>query len=100
MLALTGSGTLDLAQESADTHFNVRVLNGWEGEGKLVDYLKETPIPLRVYGKWQALNYNLQVDQVLRKQLQGEAKRRLNDWADKNKDSQNGKDVKKFLDKL
>ena len=100
MLALTGSGTLDLAQESADTHFNVRVLDGWEGEGKLVDFLKETPIPLRVYGKWQALNYNLQVDQVLRKQLQGEAKRRLNDWADKNKDSQNGKDVKKFLDKL
>ncbi|WP_061709671.1 outer membrane assembly protein AsmA [Pseudenterobacter timonensis] len=100
MLALTGSGTLDLVQESADTHFNVRVLDGWEGEGKLVDFLKETPIPLRVYGKWQALNYNLQVDQVLRKQLQGEAKRRLNDWADKNKDSQNGKDVKKFLDKL
>ncbi|MEX9251054.1 outer membrane assembly protein AsmA [Pseudenterobacter timonensis] len=100
MLALTGSGTLDLVQESADTHFNVRVLNGWEGEGKLVDFLKETPIPLRVYGKWQALNYSLQVDQVLRKQLQGEAKRRLSDWADKNKDSQNGKDVKKFLDKL
>lgn len=100
MLALTGSGTLDLVQESADTHFNVRVLDGWEGEGKLVNFLKETPIPLRVYGKWHALNYNLQVDQVLRKQLQGEAKRRLNDWADKNKDSQNGKDVKKFLDKL
>ena len=67
---------------------------------KLIDFLKETPVPLSVYGKWQALNYSLQVDQILRKHLQDEAKRRLNSWADRNKDSQNGKDVKKLLDKL
>ena len=100
MLSLTGEGSLDLVKETADTRFNVRVLSGWEGEGKLVDFLKETPIPLTVYGKWQALNYSLQVDQVLRKHLQDEAKRRLNEWADKNKDSQKGKDVKKLLEKL
>ena len=100
MLSLTGEGSLDLVKETADTRFNVRVLSGWEGEGKLVDFLKETPIPLTVYGKWQALNYSLQVDQVLRKHLQDEAKRRLNEWADKNKDSQKGKDVKRLLEKL
>ncbi|WP_186793163.1 hypothetical protein, partial [Salmonella enterica] len=49
---------------------------------------------------WQELNYTLQVDQLLRKHLQDEAKRRLNDWADRNKDTRNGKDVKKLLDKL
>ncbi|WP_437125771.1 hypothetical protein, partial [Klebsiella pneumoniae] len=27
-------------------------------------------------------------------------KRRLNDWAERNKDSRNGKDVKKLLEKL
>ncbi|MFT4292608.1 outer membrane assembly protein AsmA [Enterobacter sp.] len=100
LLSLTGAGTLDLAKETADTRFKVRVLSGWEGESKLIDFLKETPIPLNVYGKWQALNYSLQVDQVLRKHLQDEAKRRLSDWADRNKDSQSGKDVKKLLDKL
>lgn len=100
MLSLTGDGSLDLVKETANTRFNVRVLSGWEGEGKLVDFLKETPIPLTVYGKWQALNYSLQVDQVLRKHLQDEAKRRLNEWADRNKDSQSGKDVKKLLEKL
>ncbi|HDR2786464.1 TPA: outer membrane assembly protein AsmA [Enterobacter asburiae] len=100
LLSLTGAGTLDLVKETADTRFKVRVLSGWEGESKLIDFLKETPIPLNVYGKWQALNYSLQVDQVLRKHLQDEAKRRLNDWADRNKDSQSGKDVKKLLDKL
>ncbi|MGS4679141.1 outer membrane assembly protein AsmA [Enterobacter soli] len=100
LLSLTGAGTLDLLKETADTRFKVRVLSGWEGESKLIDFLKETPIPLNVYGKWQALNYSLQVDQVLRKHLQDEAKRRLSDWADRNKDSQSRKDVKKLLDKL
>ncbi|MEP8627445.1 outer membrane assembly protein AsmA [Enterobacter mori] len=100
LLSLTGEGKLDLVEETADTRFNVRVLSGWEGEGELIDFLKETPIPLNVYGKWQALNYSLQLDQILRKHLQDEAKRRLNSWADRNKDSQTGKDVKKLLDKL
>jgi AsmA protein len=62
LLSLTGAGSLDLVKETADTRFNVRVLSGWEGESKLIDFLKETPIPLNVYGKWQALNYSLQVD--------------------------------------
>ncbi len=100
MLALTGSGTLNLVEQSCDTEFNLRVLDGWSGDSNLITFLQETPVPLRVYGKWQALNYTLQVDQLLRKHLQDEAKRRLNDWADRNKDTRNGKDVKKLLDKL
>ena len=86
MLSLTGEGSLDLVKETADTRFNVRVLSGWQGESKLIDFLKETPVPLSVYGKWQALNYSLQVDQILRKHLQDEAKRRLNSWQIRNKD--------------
>lgn len=100
LLTLSGKGTMDLVKETTDTRFNIRVLSGWEGDGPLIETLKETPIPLNVYGKWQELNYSLQVDQILRKHLQDEAKRRLNEWADKNKDSQDSKDVKKLLDKL
>lgn len=100
LLALSGHGALDLVEQTCDAQFNVRVLGGWNGESKLIDFLKETPVPLRIYGPWQALNYNLQVDQLLRKHLQDEAKRRLNDWAERNKESRSGKDVKKLLDKL
>ena len=100
MLELTGKGTLDLVKQQCDTRFNVTVLGGWEGDSKLIEVLKTTPIPLRVYGPWQKLNYSLQVDQALRKQLQGEAKRRLNDWLDKHKDSKNSKDVKELLNNL
>ncbi|MEB6378375.1 outer membrane assembly protein AsmA [Leclercia adecarboxylata] len=100
VMTLEGNGTMDLVKETVDTRFKIRVLEGWLDDGKLVDFLKTTPIPLSVYGNWQALNYSLQVDQLLRKHLQDEAKRRLSDWAEKNKDSKNGKDVKKLLDKL
>lgn len=100
LMALTGQGGLNLLKEDCDMRFNVRVLGGWKGEGKLIERLKQTAIPLRIYGKWQSLSYSLQVDQVLRKQLQDEAKQRLNDWIERNKNSQDGKDVKKLLDKL
>lgn len=89
---------LNLADQTCDTQFDIRVVGGWNGESKPIDFLKETPVPLRVYGNWQQLNYSLQVDQLLRKHLQDEAKRRLNDWAERNKDSRNGKDVKKLLE--
>ncbi|MCT4716397.1 outer membrane assembly protein AsmA [Enterobacteriaceae bacterium H18W14] len=100
LLTLTGEGTMDLVKEVCDTRFDVTVTGGWEGDSRLVALLKDTPIPLRVYGPWAELNYSLQVDQVLRKQLQDEAKRRLKEWADRNKDSSRSKDIKQLLDKL
>ena len=99
LMTVSGKGTLNLLKEEGDLQFAVQVIDGWQGQGKLVDMLKQTAIPLRVYGKWSALNYSLQVDQVLRRQLQNEAKRRLNDWAERNKGTQSGKDVQKLLDK-
>lgn len=99
LMTMSGKGTLDLLKEEGDLQFAVQVIDGWQGQGKLVDMLKQTAIPLRVYGKWSALNYSLQVDQVLRRQLQNEAKRRLNDWVERNKGTQSGKDVQKLLDK-
>lgn len=100
LLALSGKGTLDLIDQTCDTEFNIQVLDGWTGDSDLVTFLQETPVPLRVYGNWDSLNYTLKVDQVLRKHMQDEAKRRLNNWADRNKDSRNGKDVKQLLDKM
>ncbi len=100
VMDLTGTGTLDLVKQEADTQMNIIVNGGWEGDSKLIDALKTTSIPLRVYGPWQGLKYHLQVDQILRKQLQDEAKRRLRDWADRNQDDAKAKDLKKLLDKM
>ncbi|WP_412556039.1 outer membrane assembly protein AsmA [Serratia ureilytica] len=100
LLALTGAGSIDMPGKQCDMALNVRVTGGWQGRGELIEQLQKTPISLRVYGPWQQLNYQLQVDQVLRKTLQDRAKDALNKWAEKNKDSREGQDLKKLLDKL
>lgn len=99
MLALDGSGWLDLVKAQCDTLFNVQVRGGWQGDSALVERLRNLSVPLRVYGSWDALKYNLDANNVLRKQLQDEAKRRLNDWVERNKESDRAKELKKLLDK-
>ncbi|RLM26389.1 outer membrane assembly protein AsmA [Brenneria alni] len=98
LLTLTGAGQIDLLVRTCDTNLNVWITNGWQGDAQLIEVLKNTAIPLRIYGSWDKLNYQLQVEQLLRKRLQSEMKKRLNEWADKNQQKQEGKDLKRFLD--
>ncbi|MFT8211604.1 MAG: outer membrane assembly protein AsmA [Symbiopectobacterium sp.] len=100
LLRLTGTSQFDLPAQQCDMNFNVRITDGWRGNEQLVEILKSTSVPLRIYGPINNLSYQLQVDQMLRKRLQDEMKKRLNDWADKNQQSQTGKGLKQFLDKL
>lgn len=100
LLNFNGGGQLNLPEKQCDITLNVQVTGGWQGSSKLIEQLQKTPIPLRVYGPWQQLNYQLKVDQVLRNSLQDRAKDALNKWAEKNKESRSGQDLKKLLDKL
>ncbi|UUE35089.1 outer membrane assembly protein AsmA [Pectobacterium aroidearum] len=100
LLSLSGVGQFDLPAQTCDVNVNVSITQGWQGDEQLVSVLKNTAIPLRVYGEWDKLNYQLQVDQLLRKRLQDELKKRLNDWASQNQQSQKGKDLKQLLDRL
>ncbi|XBS68546.1 outer membrane assembly protein AsmA [Acerihabitans sp. KWT182] len=100
LLALSGDGTLNLPGRQCDVNLNIRVLKGWQGDPQMVAALIATPIPLRVYGPWDALSYQLHVDQLIRKQLEDEVKRRLNDWAQKNQNHPQNKNIQKLLDKL
>lgn len=100
LLSLSGGGTLDMPGKQCDMTLSVLVTGGWQGNNDLIAQLIKTPIPLRVYGPWEQLNYQLQVDQLLRKTLQDRAKDALNKWAEKNKGSREGEDLKKLLDKM
>lgn len=100
LLALTGSGTLNLPGRQCDVNLAIRVLTGWRGDPQQVAALVNTPIPLRVYGSWDNLSYQLHVDQLIRKQLEDEVKRRLNDWVQKNPNHTQNKNIKKLLEKL
>ncbi|NIH16220.1 outer membrane assembly protein AsmA [Serratia symbiotica] len=100
LLSLDGSGTVNMVGKQCDMAINVRVTGGWQGRSDLIEQLRKTSIPLRVYGPWAQLNYQLQVEQILHKTLENRAKNALCNWVEKNKDSREGQDMKKLLDKL
>src|SRR5471032_200644 len=97
MLTAKGEGSVNFPDNQCDMNLSVRVTGGWKGNNDLIARLQNTDIPLRVYGPWSQLNYQLQVDQVLRNQLQNEAKSAIQNWIDKNKGSKEGKDLKSLI---
>ncbi len=100
LLSLNGRGNLDLLGRQCDVSLNIRVLKGWKGDAALIEALTSTDIPLKIYGPWASLSYQLRVDQVLRNRLQDELKRRLNEWKRKNPDSSQNKNVGELIEKL
>lgn len=76
LLALTGAGSINMPGKQCDMALNVRVTGGWQGRGELIEQLQKRRSRCGSYGPWQQLNYQLQVDQVLRKTLQDRARMR------------------------
>ncbi|AJJ19392.1 outer membrane assembly protein AsmA [Yersinia intermedia] len=100
LISIKGNGSLNLPAQQCDMNLAVRVMQGWSGQDSLVKILQSTDIPLRIYGPWTQLSYQLDVEQLLRNELQQRAKKALNDWAERNQQSRGSKDLKKLIDKL
>jgi AsmA protein len=99
MVNAKGNGSIDMADQQLDMNLLIRVTGGWKGDSNLINTLKTTDIPLRVYGPWAQMGYQLQVDQVLRRTLEQSARSAIQNWIDKRKDSKENEDVQKFLNK-
>lgn len=100
LISIKGNGSLNLPAQQCDMNLAVRVMQGWSGQDSLVKMLQATDIPLRIYGPWTQLSYQLNVEQLLRNELQQRAKKALNDWAERNQQNRASKDLKKLIDKL
>ncbi|WP_336778140.1 outer membrane assembly protein AsmA [Pantoea sp. USHLN256] len=81
-MAVQTKGNVDMVKQRLDITINM-MLRGWQGDDKLANLLNQQTIPLRMYGGWDNLQYSLPVDDVVRQQLQSEAKSRLNQWLDR-----------------
>lgn len=86
---LDGNGWLNLASKSADVKLQVNIHKGWHGDDNFINKLKKLVIPLRIYGKWQNLQYQLNIEKLLRDELQSQAKKALDSWLEKEAQSQN-----------
>ena len=95
-LGLQGAGKVDMVQQQLDVTLGLKI-SGWRGDDALVKALSSQPIPLRMYGGWNSLQYSLPVDDVLRNRLQSEARSRLNQWIDRQKEGENKENLKKIM---
>ncbi|MGM3175838.1 outer membrane assembly protein AsmA [Dickeya lacustris] len=81
-LTLEGEGDFDLSAQRCDIHVDIRP-NETEGDSLVRQLLQDNAIPFRLYGQFDNLNYQFPIEQLLRKRLQDEVKKRLNDWSEK-----------------
>jgi len=95
-LKLQGGGEVNMPTQQLDVTFGL-TLTGWKGDDKVVALLSQQAIPLRMYGSWNNVQYSLPVDQVLRQQLQSEAKSRLNQWLDRQPKNSDSDGLRKLL---
>ncbi|MDC9589008.1 outer membrane assembly protein AsmA [Xenorhabdus sp. XENO-10] len=94
---IKGQGKANLLKQNTDVSLWVQLTNGWGKQNEFVRRLVQLKIPLRVYGDWNNLQYKLNVESMLRDELQQKAKKSIRDWLENNSDN---KDLKKLEDLL
>ena len=69
-------------------------------ENEFIRQLAKIDIPLRLYGNWNAIQYEFNVEKLLRDQLQQKAKQAIDNWLNKQDDSPEVKALNQLLKKI
>ncbi|MBG5881393.1 outer membrane assembly protein AsmA [Providencia alcalifaciens] len=83
LLNITGQGRVNIPKETIDVNLGVNILGGWAGDSRLVQQLRSMNIPLRIYGGWNNLQYQLDVEKLLRNELRTQAKEAIGSFLKK-----------------
>lgn len=98
---IKGQGKLNLEHHNLDMMLLVNIKKGWGKENEFTRQLAKIELPLRLYGNWSAIQYEFNVDKLLRDKLQQKAKQAIDDWLSKqDDDAPEAKVLNKLLDKL
>ncbi|MBD1226505.1 outer membrane assembly protein AsmA [Xenorhabdus griffiniae] len=92
---IKGQGKANLLKQNTDVSLWVQLTNGWGKQNEFVRRLAQLKIPLRVYGDWNNLQYALNVEPMLRDELQQKAK----NWLENNSNNENIKALEDLLKK-
>ncbi|MEZ2684756.1 outer membrane assembly protein AsmA [Proteus vulgaris] len=80
---IKGQGKVNLQRHDLDVTLLVNIKKGWGKENEFIRQLAKIDIPLRLYGDWNAVQYELNVEKLLRDQLQQKAKQAIDNWLNK-----------------
>ncbi|WP_193016784.1 outer membrane assembly protein AsmA [Proteus sp. FME41] len=98
---IKGQGKVNLQRHDLDVVLLVNIKKGWGKENELIRQLAKIDIPLRLYGDWNAVQYEFNVEKLLRDQLQQKAKQAIDNWLNKqDADSPEVKALNQLLKKI
>ncbi|MDR2227160.1 outer membrane assembly protein AsmA [Providencia rettgeri] len=83
LVNINGQGRVNIPNESIDVNLGVNIFGGWAGDSRLVQQLQGMNIPLRIYGNWHSLQYQLDVEKLLRNELRTQAKEAIGNFLKK-----------------
>lgn len=87
-MQLSCHGVVDLTSRKLDVLLGV-LMKRWQGDPRLVKLLSTQRVPLRLYGDWNDLHYQMPINEILKTDLQQDLKKRLDHWLEKNSASIN-----------
>lgn len=83
LISITGQGWANVPAETLDVNLGVQITKGWGGDSRFIQQLQAMTIPLRIYGGWSNLQYQLNVEKLLRNELKTQAKEALGNFLKK-----------------
>ncbi|MDX4947549.1 outer membrane assembly protein AsmA [Providencia manganoxydans] len=83
LISITGQGWANVPAESLDVNLGVQITQGWGGDSRFIQQLQAMTIPLRIYGGWNNLQYQLNVEKLLRNELRSQAKEAIGNFLKK-----------------
>lgn len=100
----TGNGRVGLVKQDIDVNLLVKMLGGWNGKSDTIAKLQKVELPLRIYGPFAELHYQVNIEKIIRDLLSSKLQQgldRLKDQLQKDNESDNKDNkVSEILDNL
>lgn len=64
-LDVDGTGRVGMVNRDLDVDLRIKMLGGWNGKSETLAKLKQLTIPLRIYGQFANLHYQIEIEQLI-----------------------------------
>lgn len=63
---IDGSGRVGMIKKDLDVNLNIKMLGGWNGKSETIAKLQQLTIPLRIYGQFTNLSYQIDMNKLVK----------------------------------
>ncbi|WP_085164405.1 outer membrane assembly protein AsmA [Gilliamella bombi] len=80
---IDGSGRVGFLKQDLDVNLNLKILGGWNGKSETISKLQKLTIPLRIYGQFANLHYQIDMSKLITDALSDKLQDRLDKLREK-----------------